>query len=157
MNTNNAETNLNELYPLPPGIKLRKRHFPRNAVSNLKDTPAPGDRGDNGSPRPVFELMLEERIDLGSTTVTLWVRIQERFPDGVLLGEVHCSDASLLNTGVVSVALSGTEENHLIRKTIPLTKAEKDGCSGSIEFCLLQDAIRELGTKLQMSVFLMDV
>jgi len=43
----------------------------------------------------------------------------------------------------------------MIRKTIPFTVAEANGCRGSADLGLLADAVRDLGRELRIIVFLL--
>ena len=60
----------------------------------------------------------------------------------------------MLNAAAVSVALVGTVDGEMCRKTVPLNVAEKIGCSGSADFGLLSDATKQLGNELGLVVFI---
>ncbi|MBA4063624.1 MAG: hypothetical protein C0501_07910 [Isosphaera sp.] len=142
---------LADLYPLPDGVKIRTRKFGASPGTPLKDLPPDGPQADSGPPRREFVLSGEYK-DLGIT-----VRVQEVPGSGRLVADVFSTDPTHLNTAAVSVALVGTDEDRMIRKTIPLDVPEQAGgyrCSGSADFGPLPDVRAELGTKLGLVVFL---
>jgi hypothetical protein len=153
----NGETNMSTehkptlegQYPLPEGVKLRTRKFGANPMSSLISTPPGGDRGDSSPARTEFKIRWEDQ-EHGLT-----VLIRERRDSGHLIADVFCTDAGRLNNLAVSVALVGTVEDQMIRKTIPLNVPEKTGCSGSADFGLLTDAVKELGAQLGVVVFML--
>jgi len=137
-----------DLYPLPAGIKIRKRRFGANPVSPLVPAPVGGDKADSSAPRPAYKLRWEDR----EQGLTVLVRKRD---NGHLIADVLSTDAGMLKKAAVSVGLVGPIEDHPIRKTIPLDVAEKGGCSGSADFGLLTDVVRELGSQLGMVVILL--
>jgi hypothetical protein len=148
MNTEKKPT-LEELFPLPEGIKLRTRKFGANPMSPLVATPPGGDRADKQPLRPELVIPWEDP-EHGLT-----VLVRERRDSGRLVADVFCTDAAQLNKLAVSVALVGTIEDQMIRKTIPLNVPEKTGCSGSADFGPLTEAVKELGTQLGVVVFML--
>jgi hypothetical protein len=136
-------------YPLPEGVKLRTRKFGANPMSSLVATPPGGDRGDSSPARPGFKIRWEDQEH------GLIVLVRERRESGHLVADVFCSDAGQLNKLAVSVALVGTIEDQMIRKTIPLDVPEKTGCSGSADFGPLTEAMKELGPELGVVVFML--
>ena len=148
MTTENKLT-LEGQYALPEGVKLRTRKFGANPMSPLVATPPGGDRGDAGPARTEFKIRWEDP-DHGLT-----VLVRERRESGHLVADVFCTDAGQLNKLAVSVALVGTIEDQMIRKTIPLDVPEKIGCSGSADFGPLTEATKELGAQLGVVVFML--
>jgi len=142
---------LDDLYPLPEGVKLRTRKFGANPMSPLASTPTGGPQGASSPDRTEFKIRWEDQ-EHGLT-----VLVRERRESGHLVADVFCTDAARLNKLAVSVALVGTIEDHMIRKTIPLDVPEKEigGCSGSADFGLLTEATEELGTQLGVVVFML--
>jgi len=142
---------LADLYPLPEGVKLRTRKFGANPVTPLKATPPGGAAFDSDPGRPEFQLRYEDQ-HLG-----LLALVREDVDSRHLIAEVFSSNPEHLNRqAAVSVALVGTVEEQMIRKTIPL-KPDDHGqyrCSGSADFGTLDDAVRELGDQLGLMVFL---
>lgn len=142
------KTTLDDLPPLPAGLRLRSRKFGANPASPLVPTPAPGARAGTGQkPQPVSIRWEDKGLGLAVTVLEL----QET---GHLVADVFCADAGQRGKAAVSVALVGNIEDRMIRKSIPLDVGEKDGCSGSAEFGKLADAVAELGTELGVVVFL---
>jgi hypothetical protein len=139
---------LPDLFPLPDGTKIRARKFGAKPVSPLVPAPVAGDKGDDAAPRAAFKIRWEDQQQ------GLTVLVRER-GNGHLIADVFCTDAGLLDKAAVSVGLVGTVEDHLIRKTIPLDVSENSGCSGSADFGLLADAVKELGQQLGVVVFLL--
>jgi hypothetical protein len=139
---------LADLYSLPPGTKLRVRKFGANPTSPLVPTPVGGNQGASAAVRPEFRLRWEDQQQ------GLQVTVRER-DNGHLIAEVFSTDPALLTKATVSVGLVGTIEDGLIRKTIPLDVPETTGCSGSADFGLLEDAVKELGSELGVVVFLL--
>ena len=140
---------LEDQYPLPEGVKLRTRKFGANPMSPLVATPTGGDTGDSSSARPEFKIRWEDQ-EHGLT-----VLVRERRESGHLVADVFCTDAGQLNKLAVSVALVGTVEDQMIRKTIPLDVPEKAGCSGSADFGPLAEAVNDLGPQLGVVVFML--
>jgi hypothetical protein len=140
---------LADLYPLPEGVKIRTRKFGANPISPLVPTPSGGDRDDSSSARTEFKIRWEDQ-EHGLT-----VLIRERRDSGHLVGDVFCTDAAQLNKLAVSVALVGTNEDQMIRKTISLDVPETTGCSGSADFGPLIEAVQELGPQLGVVVFML--
>ena len=143
MNKDNP-LSLDDEYPLPKGVKLRTREFGTNAMSPLVPIPANGDS--NPAP-PEFMIRWEDQ-DHGLT-----VLVRERRDDGHLIADVVCTDADQLNKLAVSVALVGTKEMQMIRRTIPLAVPDRIGCSGSADLGLFSAAMEKLGNQLGVIVF----
>ena len=139
---------LPDLFPLPEGIKLRARKFGTKPVSDFIPAPIPRDGADAAVPRPAFQLRWEDQ----QQGLTVFVREKA---NGHLIADVFCTDAGLLGKAAVSLGLVGEVEDHLIRKTIPLDVPEKHGCSGSADFGPLADAVKQLGPRLGVVVFLL--
>jgi hypothetical protein len=118
-------------------------------MSALVATPQGGDLCDHLTPRPEVVIRWEDP----EHGLTVFVR--ERRDSGRLVADVFCTRAAQLNKLAVSVALVGTIEDQMIRKTIPLNVAEKTGCSGSADFGPLTEAVKELGTQLGVVVFML--
>ncbi len=135
-----------DLFPLPEGVRIRERRFGANPVSSFVPVPVRDDKGDT-LPQSAFKLSWEDR-EQGLTVI---VKEQN---NGHLIANVFSTDASLLNKAVVSVALIGKMGNETIHKSIPLNVPEKDGSSGSKDFGLLTEAMKELGSLLGLIVFL---
>jgi hypothetical protein len=138
------QRNIDELYPLPKGVKLRKRIFGPNASSPLFPIPT---RGDSNPDTQEFMIRWED------PTYGLTVLVRERSEDSHLIADVVCTNADQLNKLAVSVALYGTKEMQMIRKTIPLAVPQQTGCSGSADFGLFSAAVEKLGTQLGVIVF----
>ena len=135
---------LEEAFPLPSWVKIRKRKFPKNPASPLQST----DR-DNPN-RAKFQLRLEDE-ELG-----LLVLIGED-ASGHLIGEVFSTNVEHMKQAVVSVALVGTVPDQTIHRIIGFTTEEGQGkyrCRGSADFGNLDVAVNELGDQLGMMVFL---
>lgn len=140
---------MNDLFPLPAGIRLRTRTFGKNSVSDLMPTGLRKDQSASSEQREPFKILLV--VDgLG-----LKVLMQER-EDGHLLANVHCRDISLLNRAAAVVGLVGTKEFELISKTIPFDVAEGDGCAGSADFGTLTAAVEKLGEELSVVAYLVE-
>ena len=135
---------LGEMMPLPPGIKLRRRKF--GADSPIITVNLGGNASDSER-LSLFELHWNDP-ELG---LTVMVREQ---PSGRLVTDVACADAGLLNKWV-SVALMGTFNTEMVRKTIPLDTPEGAGCGGFADFGPLADAVKLLGPQLRIVVILM--
>ena len=148
MKTESKQT-VDDLYPLPESVKLRTHKFGKNPESPLVPTPTGGDKGDASPARTEFKIRWEDQ-EYGLT-----VLVRERRESGRLVADVFCNDAGRLNKLAVSVALVGTIDNRMIRKTIPLDVPEKTGCSGSADFRPLAEAVKELGTQLGVVVFML--
>jgi hypothetical protein len=133
--------------PLPEGVKLRTRKFGTNPTSALVPVPVGNGTGDSSAPREEFGLDWEDPA-LGLT-----LRVRER-DNGHLIAEVFSTDPARLNKAAVSVGLVGTVENGQLRKTIALTVAEENGCSGSADFGPLSAAVKELGPQIGVVAFL---
>jgi hypothetical protein len=143
MITKNTPT-LEGQYPLPEGVKLRKRKFGTSPVSPLVQV----QRAAVSAPTD-FEIGWKDS-EHGLTLV-----IREQRENGRLVANVFCSDSGHLNKLAVSVGLVGMGEERMIRKTIPLVVAEKNGCSGSADFGPLAEAVEELGDRLGVVVFML--
>ena len=143
MNSDN-QCNIDELYPLPKGVKLRTKKIGPNASSPLFPIPT---SGDSHPGTPEFVIRWED------PTYGLLVLVRERRDDSHLIADVVCSNPDQLNKLAVSVALYGTKEMQKIRKTIPLTVPQQTGCSGSADFGLFSAAVEKLGTALGVIVF----
>lgn len=146
--TNDPKRSLEELFPLPAGVKLRTHKFGAKPCSPLFAISAGPDKDASSDSCPEFKIAWEDKQQ------GLKVCVRER-DNGHLIAEVFCSDASLLNKAAVSVGLMGTVEDQLIRKTIHLTVPEENGCSGWADFGLLTDAAQKLGARLGVVVFLL--
>jgi hypothetical protein len=144
-----SKLNLEDQYPLPKGVKLRTRKFGASPESPLVPTPTGGDMGEAGPTRTEFKIRWEDQ-DHGLT-----VLVRDHQESGRLVADVFCTDAGQLNKLAVSVALVGTIEEQMIRKTIPLAVPEKTGCSGSADFGPLTEAVEELGAQLGVVVFML--
>jgi hypothetical protein len=147
--SHDKEPSLADLYPLPEGVRLRSRKFGANPVTPLQPTPSRGAECASGD--AVEFLLRHEDQELG-----LFTRVREDADSHHLIAEVFSIHSEHLNQAAVSVALVGTVEDQMIRKTIPLNTEEhsKYRCSGSADFGKLEDAIRELGAQLGLIVFL---
>ena len=139
---------VSDLFPLPKGIKVREHRFGKNPISPLVPVLVRGETGDSATQQSGFKLSWEDREQ------GLMVIVKER-DNGHLMADVFSTDAGLINKAALSVALIGTIGNEAIRKSIPLDVPEKDGCSGSKDFGLLTEAVKELGSQLGLIVFLM--
>jgi hypothetical protein len=140
---------LESQYPLPESVKLRTRKFGTNPVSPLVSTPLGPDQADSCLTPPEFKILWEDQ-EYGLT-----VHVDEQRESGHLVASVFCADAGQLNKLAVSVALVGAIDDQMIRKTIPLHVQEKTGCSGSADFGPLTEAVKELGPKLRVVVFML--
>jgi hypothetical protein len=140
---------LSDLFPLPEGVKIRSRKFGANPATPLQPV-RPG--GPDALAPHEFKLRHEDK-ELG-----LLVIVQEDANSGVITAEAFSSHPEHLNQAAVSVALVGTTEGGMIRKTIPLDREVKNGdhcCSGSAAFGTLHDAVQQLGDRLGLIVFLL--
>jgi hypothetical protein len=147
--SHDKKPSLDDLYPLPEGVKVRTRKFGANPVTPLQPT-RPAASGDTSGPGKF--MLRHEAKELG-----LLVIVQEQENSGLLTAEVFSSHSDHLNQAAVFVALVGTIEDGMIRKTIPLVREIKDGeyrCSGSANFGSLRDAVQQLGNQLGLIVFL---
>jgi len=144
MNSDRQPT-LDEVFPLPKGIKFRQPKFGSKPASSV--TAVRRSDTDVGPTPEAFEIRWED-ADQG-----LAVRVREQ-PDGRLIAETSCSNVAVLGKWV-SVALVGTTTTEMIRKTIPFSVVETNGCRGSADFGPLADAVRDLGRELRIIVFLL--
>jgi hypothetical protein len=142
-----SDLNLEDLFPLPPGVKDHTTKFGANPVSALVPVPAAGERSPT-APRPDFEIRWEDQ-KLG---VKALMREGE---DGRLIADVFCNDPNLLGKGAVSVTLAGAAPDPLLGKIIPLTMPDANGCKGSADFGPLASAVQELGPRLCVVVMLL--
>jgi hypothetical protein len=166
---------LEELYPLPEGVKLRIRKFGANPTTGFVSAPGGGQGAAAGPARPPFKLRWED------TTLGLTVLMREDLASGRLVADVFCTDPAKLNKASVSVSLVGKGKDQSVRKEIPLNEPEtasqaistslapsigktislnepdprSGGCCGSAKFGSLNDAIGELGTELGLVVFML--
>jgi hypothetical protein len=144
----NPNDKLDELFPLPKGMKLQIRKFGQNPATPLK-TMSTGDRQTLGQePTPLFRWE--------DSTLKLSAVLYEDPGTGKMTCHVLCSDPTLLNKAAAPVALFGKREGEMILKTIKLNQPDPPtgGCRGSAEFGLLKDAIEKLGTEMGLIVFL---
>ena len=109
-----AIPSFDELFPLPPGVKLRTPRFGTAGPSGLKPASGTGDAAEDDRGRPSELFFIDWRDD----SLGLHVRVQEQ-GNGELIAYVTCTDGRRIGQAV-SVALVGTIEDHMIRKTIPL-------------------------------------
>jgi hypothetical protein len=137
-----------EPFPLPKGMKHRAPRFGANPVSPLVPAAIGENGGHSSEARPEFKICWEDQKQ-GLTLV-----VQER-ENGRLIAEVLCTNASLPQQAAVSVGLVGTAADHLIRKTIPLGMPENNGRRGSVDFGPLTEAVKELGPRLGVVMFLL--
>lgn len=137
-------------YPPPDGVKLRTRKIGASPMSRLVPTPVsqPGALARPGD-RPPFRVFWED-LEHG-----LELHVVEDNENGRLGAEVFCTDATQLNKLALSVALVGTKEFRMIRKTILLDTPKQGGCGGSADFGTLNDATSELGAELGIVVFML--
>jgi hypothetical protein len=145
--TNDQEPTLEEMWPLPPGIKLRRPQFgssPESAPVTVR-----------GSENTADATLNSERFEIRwkDPEQGFAVAMREQ-PDGRLIAEVSGVGNSLLGKWV-SVSLAGMVNDHLISKTIALKAPEQNGCNASADFGLLTDVARELGPQIRMIVFLL--
>jgi hypothetical protein len=133
---------------LPEGVKLRTRRFGTNPVSPLISVPDSRNQSDSSAVPPAFAIGWEDPGQGLKVTV-------RANGSGRLIAEVFAADQALLNKGALSVGLVGTIEGGLIRKTIPLTASEANGCSGSADFGPLASAVQELGGRIGIVAFLL--
>jgi hypothetical protein len=143
------KSTLDRLYPMPEGVKLRTRKLGKNPESQLVSTPTDAEIADSGPSRSAFTIHWEDK-EYG-----LSVLVRESQETGHLVADVFCTDAGQLNNLAVSVALVGTIDNQMIRRTIPLGALEKAGCSGSADFGPLTEAVKKLGSRLRIVVFML--
>ncbi len=137
------DAELDEMFPLPPGVVLRRRRFGSRSVSPLVPLTTPA-----GTDRPPVALRHSDP-KLGVT-----VEIHEVRESGHLAAHARCTDGALLNKGEVSVVLYGAAEGRLINRRIKLEVAEVEGCSGSADFGKLAAIADELGTSFGMVICL---
>ena len=150
MNTNRPPS-LSELFPLPKGVKLPTYKFGTNPVAPLQTVSLGEPAAHAGTPRSPFKITWEDKEQ------GLKVCVEERQENSHLIANVYGTHEELLNKAAVSVALMGTNETEVIRKTVPLCVAETNGtfrCSGSADLGLLADAVQRLGDRIGLVVFL---
>jgi hypothetical protein len=140
---------LNELFPLPPGVKLHIRKFGKNPMTEMKTVPT-ADQGVAGEDHPPLTLTWEDET-LGLSAV-----VSEDPATGKLTGHAFCTDPAMLNKASASVAVIGKREFEMLRKSINLNQPDPQtgGCCGSGDFGLLKDAVAKLGNELGLVVFL---
>ena len=149
MSTDKTQS-LSDLFPLPEGVKIRSRKFGANPATPLQPV-RPASSADTSSPQE-FKLRHEDK-QLGLLAI-----VQEDANSGRLAAEVFSCHPDHMKRAAVSVALVGTIEGGMIRKTIPLDREVKNGdycCSGSADFGSLHDAVQQLGDRLGLIVFLL--
>jgi hypothetical protein len=144
---------LNQLFPLPEGVKLRKPRFGTagpSAPVPIRVRHVQHARGEHQRPAPPFEIK-----DWNDPHLGLTINVLED-PDGEVWAYVDCNDRSYLGKEV-SVALLGSKgEYRLLRRTIALNTETSHGCSGKASFGKLQDLAEELGDQVQLSAFLLE-
>src|SRR5687767_5096849 len=111
MSTDPKQT-LDELFPLPKGIKIRSRKFGKNPVSALVPTSVGQANCSADSQRSPFQ------IDWEDQHLELKVRVREQ-ENGRLIATVFCNNADRLGKAAVSVGLWGTAAEFSIRKSVP--------------------------------------
>ncbi len=128
-------------------MKVHSVKLGANPISAF--VPVPRSEGTDSAPasRPAFEIPWEDQQQ------GLRVLVKER-ENGHLIADVFSTDAGLLNHAAVSVALVGAAE-YPICKVIPLKVPDDSGCRGSADFGLLSGAVKELGPRLALVVFLL--
>jgi len=142
---------LEELFPLPAGMKLPVHKFGQNPVTAM-ETVQVGGQGAAGEDHPPLTLTWDDLVKLRLSVV-----VREDPTSGKLIGDVVCTDPAMLNKASAFVAVVGKREFEMIRKKIKLDQPDKrtGGCYGSAEFGLLKDAVAQLGTELGLVVFLL--
>jgi hypothetical protein len=132
----------------PEGITVREPLFGTSPGSPLFPF-----HMDDSTPHQTFKICWENQFSEKDGGRKLSVVVHER-DDGHLIAEVFCTDPGLVNVGVASVGLSGTIEEQRIHKSIPFRVLEKDGCSGSFDFGLFKNVVKELGQGMRVVTFL---
>jgi hypothetical protein len=147
---NSRQPTFEELFPLPPGVKLQKRKFGATPPTPLKTVQAGGQRSAGEDEPPLTLTWDDAKLRLSAV-------VREDPHTGKLIGSAFCTDPAMLNKASASVSLVGTHEYEMIRKTIKLDQPDKrtGGCCGSADFGLLKDAIVKLGTELGLVVFML--
>ncbi len=143
---NSDKNPLDEIFPLPPGMKLATRKFGVNPPLPLKAVRT-GTQQTN--------LPLTFRWE--DSTLGLTVVINEDQTTGKLAAEAFCNDPALKGKAAASVALFGREEFKMIRKTIKFDQPDNrmgSGCCGSADSGQLSDAIALLGPEMGLLVFM---
>jgi hypothetical protein len=137
-----------DLFPLPEWVKIRTRKFGANPVTPLQPIPS-GESADAN--RPEFLLRFQDQ-DLGIVAL-----VGEDRQSRHLLARVFSSKPEHLNEAAVSVAIVGTVEDQMLRKSIPLNTEEHGDyhCSGSADFGRFDDVVGKLGDQLGLIVFLL--
>jgi hypothetical protein len=134
--SNNRKPTLEELFPLPSGIKIHTRKFGVAPVSQPVLVPAVGFRYVFEDPEQGLHVVVTER------------------DDGRLVGEATYRDAAGPERAVVSVAITSNRTEDSIRKTIQLNEpTEGGGCRGTADFGTRADAIARLGDQFVFVVF----
>jgi hypothetical protein len=141
------QQNLDDLFPLPKGVKLRTHKFGARPWSALVPAPVGGNLDASSTPRPEFQIPWEDQ----QQGLSVLVSEQE---NGRLVATVACTNACLLGKAV-AVGLTGSAAEHPICKTISLHASETGGCGGAADFGPLTDAVKELGPHLGIVVFLL--
>lgn len=137
MSTDRKPT-LEELFPLPAGIKVHTRRFGARPVS---------------APVPVPDAGF--RFEWADAEQGLRVLVTEG-GDGRLAAEATCRDAALRGHAAVSVAIASARSDDSIRQTVPLNDpAPGGGCRGAADFGLRVDAVARLGDRFVFVVFLL--
>jgi len=143
------DSDLDEMFPLPPGIRLRPLKCGSNPVSPVIPLPSPGELARSDPERAA--LVLHHADD----KLGVRVEVREVRESGRLVAYANCTDARLLGKGAVSAVLFAPNEGPLIGKTIPLNTPELHGCSGSADFGKFADVAKELGASMGVVVFLL--
>jgi hypothetical protein len=146
---NKRQPTFEELFPLPPGVKLHRRLFGATPPTPLKTVQPGGQRGAGEDEPPLTLAWDDAKLRLSAV-------VREDPTTGKLIGSAFCTDPAMLNKGAAAVSLVGNREYEMILKTIKLDQPDQrtGGCRGSADFGLLKDAVAKLGTEMGLVVFM---